>query len=234
MNAQPMEPVELAAAYELVVAKIRRSINLGVYLPGTKLPPERMLAEQVSVSRTTLREAIRVLEGEGYVVSRRGVTGGITVVDRKHTQPQLRRLLTERFDEYQEFLDFRLAVECAAARLAAVRRTKSDLKRLAEALDAMDPGQTPAVFNSFDTAFHLGIVDTARNSIMRRTIEDARAEMWIPVAEYSQHVLPTAVAHHQEIYAAIKDKDPDRAAESVAAHIESVREDMIDIVKRNA
>ena len=71
-----MERVELSPAYELVVECIRRAIHIGTYIPGDKLPPERLLAEHLGVSRTTLREAVRVLASEGYVESRRGAHGG--------------------------------------------------------------------------------------------------------------------------------------------------------------
>jgi len=56
-------PIEASAMYERVVDRIHRAIHLGQLLPGDKLPPERVLAEQLKVSRVTLREALRVLEG---------------------------------------------------------------------------------------------------------------------------------------------------------------------------
>ena len=90
-----IEPIDFAAAYEVVTERIRRAIHIGSYLPGDKLPPERMLAQQLGVSRTTVREAIRVLEGEGYVVSRRGASGGILVLDQAENEERIRPLLTE-------------------------------------------------------------------------------------------------------------------------------------------
>src|SRR5712691_7348558 len=78
-EAPPMERIEPSPVYELVVERIRRAIHIGTYVPGDRLPPERALAEQLGVSRTTVREAIRVLEGQGYVETRRGSTGGLTV-----------------------------------------------------------------------------------------------------------------------------------------------------------
>src|SRR5262245_21338895 len=59
--------IEKPAAYELVVNQLKRAIHLGSYVPGDKLPPERALAEQLGVSRVTTREALRVLQGEGYI-----------------------------------------------------------------------------------------------------------------------------------------------------------------------
>ncbi len=88
-EAPPMKRIEPSPVYELVVERIRRAIHIGSYVPGDRLPPERALAEQLGVSRTTVREAIRVLEGEGYVESRRGATGGVILLDRGQTEERL-------------------------------------------------------------------------------------------------------------------------------------------------
>ena len=71
-----MEPILKIAMHEIVANQLRRAIHRGDYMPGDRLPSERDLATRLEVSRETLREAIRMLEGEGYVVSRRGAKGG--------------------------------------------------------------------------------------------------------------------------------------------------------------
>src|SRR5258708_35116557 len=96
-----------------------------------------MLAQQLGVSRTTVREAIRVLEGEGYVVSRRGARGGIIVLDQAENEERIRPLLAEKLPEIEETFDYRIAVEGAAARLAADRRTDADLATPMEAYDVI-------------------------------------------------------------------------------------------------
>ena len=78
-DARPLEPVAAVPAHELVLAQLRRSIHLGHFGAGDRLPPERELARQLGVSRTTVREAVRVLEGEGLVEIKRGSSGGISV-----------------------------------------------------------------------------------------------------------------------------------------------------------
>ena len=121
-----LDPVTPVPAYELVLEQLRRSLDQGHFAPGDKLPPERDLARQLGVSRTTLREAVRVLEGEGAVEVRRGSTGGI-VVRQRIQRPAQRRA---RMREFDEIIDFRLAVEPMAARLAAERRTKAEIAAL--------------------------------------------------------------------------------------------------------
>ncbi len=212
--------------YGLVVEQVRRAIHMGTYVPGDKLPPERELAKHLGVSRTTVREAIRVLEGEGYVETRRGATGGVTVLDRGQTEQRAGRLIKESMSELMQVIDFRLAVECRAVRLATERRTEEDLAKLTAAFTSMEPGQETARFRAADSAFHLGIAEAARNSWMRKAIEDARAAMWVPLDRYADHVFVTAQAHHAQILQGLNDRDADAAEQAVAAHIETTRRDL--------
>lgn len=122
-DARSLEPVAAVPAHELVLLQLRRSIHLGHFGAGDRLPPERELARQLGVSRTTVREAVRVLEGEGLVEIKRGSAGGISVRPQSPAPAELRR----RLREFEEIIEFRLAVEPMAARLAAQRRTRSDI-----------------------------------------------------------------------------------------------------------
>jgi GntR family transcriptional regulator, transcriptional repressor for pyruvate dehydrogenase complex len=225
-NGVSVERVATPATYELVSEQIRRAIHIGTYLPGDKLPAERQLAEQMGVSRTTIREALRVLEGEGYVESRRGATGGIVVLDQSASEERIRPVVVARLAEFEELFDFRLAVEGAAARLAALRRTETDLNHLLKSLDAMEQGWQTARFRAADSAFHLGIADAARNRFMRQAIEDARARMWIPIDSHVDMVFRTANRHHSEILEAIRRRDPDAAEAAAVAHLKTARRDL--------
>jgi DNA-binding FadR family transcriptional regulator len=75
-------PVRGGNAFEITVARLAQAIKLGLVAEGERLPAERELAEQLKVSRVTLREAIRALREAGYLESRRGRTGGTFVVSR--------------------------------------------------------------------------------------------------------------------------------------------------------
>jgi len=167
-----IEAVDLVSAHQVVTERLRHAIHIGTYLPGDKLPPERMLAQQLGVSRMTVREAVRVLRAEGYVSSRRGSAGGITVLDQAEDSKRLRQALLGRMDELDDNFEFRIAVEGAAARLAAQRRTKDDLARLREAHFELEQGRETARFRAADNVFHLAIADAAKNRFMRQAIEN--------------------------------------------------------------
>jgi GntR family transcriptional regulator, transcriptional repressor for pyruvate dehydrogenase complex len=221
-----IEPIDFAAAYEVVTERIRRAIHIGSYVPGDKLPPERALAQQLGVSRTTVREAIRVLEGEGYVVSRRGASGGIIVLDQAENEERIRPLLAEKLPEIEETFDYRIAVEGAAARLAADRRTDEDLAILQDAYEVMRSDRETQRFRAADNAFHLAIADAARNRLMRQAIEDARAATWVPIDRLIDRVFLTANRHHKQILEAIAGRDPDAAQKAVVDHLETARRDL--------
>src|SRR5258707_2208214 len=116
-----IERIEHVPVDGLVVVQLRRGIHSGSFVPGDKFPRERELSKQLGVSRASVREAIRVLEGEGYVETRRGASGGIIVLDRAQTEDRLAEVIRTRLPEIEQAIDFRLAVECSAAPLAAVR-----------------------------------------------------------------------------------------------------------------
>ena len=97
-----MQRVEPAAAHALVVEQLRRAVHIGSYVPGDRLPSERALAEQLGVSRATVREAIRVLREEGYVESRRGARGGLVVLDQGQNEERMRPVVRARLAEFRE------------------------------------------------------------------------------------------------------------------------------------
>jgi DNA-binding FadR family transcriptional regulator len=225
--------VRAAATYELVVEEIRRAIYLGRFLPGDKLPSERDLANQMGVSRTTIREAIRKLEGERLISVRRGATGGIQVL----TQTQMSKAQIEAYMETQRNVidsvcEFRLANECAAASLAAERRTEQHLKRLAKALanmgalcmgEARERVSSIALFWAADSEFHLTIGQASMNELLLKAVEDGRAAMFLPVGRVFTRLADSANDHHEELFEAIKSRSPERAAASMRDHIEATR-----------
>jgi DNA-binding FadR family transcriptional regulator len=229
-----LDPVIPVAAYELVLEQLRRSIDEGHFAPGDKLPPERDLARQLGVSRTTLREAVRVLEGERAVEVRRGSAGGI-IVRQEAAQPGR---LRQRLKEFDEIIDFRLAVEPMAARLAAARRTKSEIAALARALGRLDQLAAHAAEGRFgdwlraDSEYHVLIGKAARNRRLLEAIERSRAGMFNPVGAVWGRLERAAHAQHAEIFEAIAARDGTRAAAAMTSHIEGTRADVARVARR--
>jgi DNA-binding FadR family transcriptional regulator len=229
-------PISPVAAHELAIEQIKRCIQLGLFLPGEKLPPERMLAERLSVSRSTLREAIGVLRAAGYLSVRRGAAGGLIVHDAHVEDPaELRVWIRTQRAHLNELLDYRLVIEGAAAEFAARRRTGEDLARLEAALQRMDRSKDAALaqaeaaaeFNAADTVYHLEIAAAARNGMLRKAVEDIRREMYLPFGGFFVRTRTDADAYHRNIYEAIFDRDDARAGEMMRRHIDLTRKAII-------
>jgi GntR family transcriptional repressor for pyruvate dehydrogenase complex len=182
-------PLVVAPAYAVVVEHLRRAIHLGQYAPGDKLPPERTLAPQLGVSRVTLREALRVLEGERYVKIRRGATGGVTVLGSTESRGELRARVRASRSQIEALLEFRLVNEQLAARRAAERATPEDLAALEATLVAIRASADIGSFRQADSAFHLRIAAAADFDLLRRAVEEARVALFLPLDALEYEVM---------------------------------------------
>lgn len=235
-NTRALGPVAAIPAHELVLTQLRRSIHLGHFGAGDRLPPERELARLLGVSRTTVREAVRVLEGEGLVEIRRGSSGGISVRPQSLGRAELRR----RLREFEEIIEFRLAVEPMAARLAAQRRTKSDIAALRKAfaqlaaIAATGAEGTVSDWVRADGAYHLLIARMSRNARLVTAIEEARAGMFLPIGAVFGRLESRAHAMHKELQEAIIAGEPERAAAAMTAHVQATFADVRNLVGSEA
>ncbi|MCW2620749.1 MAG: GntR family transcriptional regulator [Frankiales bacterium] len=237
-----LTPVRQIAAHELVLDQMRRSMELGQFRPGDRLPSERDLAEMLDVSRTTVRAAVAVLEREGLISVRRGRGGGFIVQAPKYDAAEARRLMRQNKVAIRDAFDYRIVVESGAARIAAERRRSADLSELrllltqmAEALRASLSDQTPqrvSEFQTLDSALHLGIARATQNEHLLDAVADARRKMWLPVGAIFGRLEANANDHHDRIVDAIADRDGDLAAATMAEHIIGTRETIEAWLKR--
>ena len=179
-----MRPLVTPSAYAAVVERIRRALALGVLLPGERLPAERALAEELGVSRVTVREALRVLQGEGLLVTKRG-SGG-TIVSPTLTSWGANGEYDKRMTEVFEL---RLAVETMAARLAADRVTQQDTARLEECQRALEAAGDVHAFRRADSEFHLAVARISGNGMLSNVVEDVRAAVSSRLDQYDFAVI---------------------------------------------
>lgn len=225
-QAGALEPVSVPSAAEVVVAQLIRAIQLGRFLPGDQLPPEREFAVQLGVSRVTLRAALQSLEMTGLLErARRGSGGGALVVAAAAHADAGQQALREHLEEVCEF---RVACESAAAELAAARRSATQLDQLREAIAALDGELTPGAFRAADNDFHLGIADAAGNRLLRNAVEDARAAMFGPLQAIDfELVVRSAVEQHRRILEAIAAGDGPTARAAMVGHIRDGQQEVI-------
>ena len=133
-------PVRTANAFEQTVERLGRAIRMGLLAPGQQLPSERDLAQHLALSRSTVREALRVLQESGYLEARRGRGGGTFVCETlpsDEDRPPEDGVRDLRGEELAALLRYRRVLELGAAELAAEHSTAADRERLAELVDEM-------------------------------------------------------------------------------------------------
>lgn len=150
-------PVHPPTTFEETVERLGTAIRLGLLPPGTRLPPERELADQLSISRSTLRQALTTLVQSGHLISLRGRAGGTFVAE----EPPLGQDAEgpPLGGEARAVLDYRVVVETGATVLAAERVGEDDLERLDRLTEHMSTtqGATFEVYRRADVRFHIGL-----------------------------------------------------------------------------
>lgn len=222
-----MHPIRRSTVHQLVEERLKRAIHLGDYLPGDRLPSERELANRLAVSRVTLREAIKSLEAKGYVVTRRGATGGLTVTTLRRPVERFRRAIGTDLRYVDELFAFRRAIEGGAARLAASNRSADDLARIGETVGRLTDGIAIDKFRKADSDFHRAVARASRNRHFVRAIEDARDATFLLVSGTDYKIILSSTRDgHRAILDAIEAGDATRAEAAMIAHLEESRGEM--------
>lgn len=214
------QPVQPPTAFEQTVERLATAIKLGLLKPGDQLPPERELADQLQISRTTLRQALTALTQSGHVTSARGRHGGTFVADPLPIAPRPRRAATE--DEMRSMLDFRLAAETGAVIRAAERATDADLKRLLSLTDQMADAQEFENYRRADMLFHVGLAEAARSPRLVEAMTQAHSELdeAIGLVPHPPEVLNRSNRQHRAIVAQLGKRDALAAVRLIREHLE--------------
>lgn len=191
-------------------------------VPGERFPTERELARQLSVSRTSIRQAMVVLQALGFVDVRHGE--GIFLRRTRGFGESLPKLL-ERRRRLPDVLEAREALETKLAELAALRRDEADLAGMAAALRTMEEEiRNGQIGSNGDAAFHHRIAVAARSSVISRLMD----EMAEAVDETRMESLsepgrpPRSLEAHNRILAAIRQRSPELAGKAMRSHLEQV------------
>jgi GntR family transcriptional repressor for pyruvate dehydrogenase complex len=221
-----------------ITEQIERLIVEGQLTPGDALPSERDLAQQLGVSRPSLREALLVLESRGLVQAKRGGGFGVTDVTGPTITDPLVHLLQRHPSTIDDVLELRHGLECVAAYFAAIRATDADAKRLREMSAAMKKRRNvrdPFEDADLDVDFHMAIAEASHNvalvHVMRGLFNLMRSNMI-----RSREVLyrqPENVAlldeQHAEIVKAIVARDHDAARAAANLHLSFIQNSLREI-----
>lgn len=213
------QAVAVTRLYRMIADQIAGRIQAGDFPHGGRLPSERELAEQLQVSRASIREALIALEIEGYVEVRVG-SGVFVTASRDDAAPA-----SAPQDEIGPFdlLEARMLIEPECAALAAQQGTEAQLAAIRKAHEGMSLTDTPGLH---DREFHRAIAAACGNAALASSV----AHLWdlslaSPVfsrmQDYFVNTKVWAVAHaeHQRILTAILARDPIRARHAMHAHL---------------
>lgn len=226
------QPVSVQRLYRMIANQIKTQIQSGVYNPGERLPSERELADILTVSRPSVREALIALEIEGYVDVRVGSGVFVTRPNENVRVPGAQHGEVTVFSNVadvgaHELLDARVLVEPVCAELAAKNATAAQIAAMETAMLALPSSGLPSQHN--DT-FHLTIAESCGNVALTSTV----LHLW-KLGENSaifnklnQHFVGDEVwqiAHleHVSLFRAIQKRKPLAARRAMHLHLENIR-----------
>ena len=229
------EKVQTRKVYMEIVEQIQNLIKEGKLKPGDKLPPERILAEKLGVSRPPLREAISALEILGIIESRGGKGNFIKNTFNSTSYAQRLKEL-EKEESPFELLEARKVVETEIAGLAAEKASSEDIKEIEEALNRMRNALSdiPRAME-FDRQFHVAIAKAAHNSILFQMMnflaDGLKESLWVNIKEKSW-ALPghpqKYLEEHTKLLEAIKKGDKKLARRTMHTHLADVEVDLLE------
>ena len=221
-KSQMFKPIKKAKVYEEIVAKIKDLVEKGRFKSGDQLPVERELAEVFRVSRSSVREALRSLESQGFIESRQG--DGTYIASQpieSLLSPLASVILTEK-DDQMELFEMRRMIEPDLAYLAAERATEEEIEMMAEVLDLQEEqiarGESA---KDVDKNFHYIMARAAKNKALLRITDNIidllaeSREQYLQVEGRPQK----SILRHRKVLEAIRARDPERAEKCMLEHL---------------
>lgn len=204
-----------------VLELFKRLIAEGVLSPGDRLPPERELAEMVGVSRSSLRQALKVLVNMGVITQRVGSGTRLNPAAATILTEPLQFLILLDGITFEELMEARLIVEPKLAARAAERATTDDIKAMKRAITRMEENASDASqFVASDLEFHQAVYNAAGNrvcatlfTVIHQSLEELVRFTYV-LTEPER-----TIRFHRRVFAAIRRKDPEAAHLRMVEHL---------------
>ena len=211
-----------------IVNQVKALISEGRLKPGDRLPPERDLVKEFSVSRPSLREALNTLVAMGFLEIK-GKRTFIKSIASESMQNPLSLLIKADIQKLFDLIEVRKAIETWGAFHAAQRATEEDIDQLRNIIDEMKKAfEAGRSWEKQDADFHLGIAQATHNTIQTHvmsTIYDLLRESVAKIFRDRAKV-KKLLDHHQRIFNAIKNHSPDNARERILEHLNYVESEV--------
>ncbi len=217
--------VHVPKAADVLAERLREQILSGRLPEGAQLPAERELVEQTGLGRSSVREALRVLENQGLISKRLGRNGGSLIrrPDRSAIESSIDLFIRGQKLRFRSLLETREAIEPASARLAALHRTEEDLLALGEAHRQLEAAYADIPsFLVANVRWHLAVVAASHNELLIAFMTAISQAMHAgtDLQDFnSEDVRTITTKAHRRIFEAIRDRDPDAARRRMERHV---------------
>jgi GntR family transcriptional repressor for pyruvate dehydrogenase complex len=228
-GAATFSPIRKLRAFEEIIVQLQDMIVRGELRPGDHLPNERSLSEMLGVSRPSLREALRVLEGLEIIVVRTGVGAASGSVINQEAGGALSKVLRLHLAlghfTADELIEIRRVLESWSVRTAAAHRTDQQLGEMESLVQAMEARRDdPARYLELDAQFHVAIATAAGNMLLTRLMEALRDPIVHQIIDLTawadwRDVVARATADHRRLLEAIAARDADEAETAMRHHL---------------
>ena len=212
-------PVQSTTAFEEALERLGTAIKLGLLPPGTRLPAERDLCEQLGIARSTLRQALTALVQSGHLHALRGRGGGTFVADALPvTGPPSPAVLAD----WRDRCDVRLSVELGVALLAAERADAEAVATLSGHVEAMASSLDDfTVYRRADVRFHVGLAEATGSNALVAAMTEAQGSMTdlISYIAHPPEVLAWSNAQHARIVDCIESREAGLAVRIMTDHL---------------
>ncbi|MDB4297667.1 FadR family transcriptional regulator [Flavobacteriaceae bacterium] len=213
---------------EQSVEILKDFIMEGKLKSGDFLPPEMELCKQLGIGRSTLREAVKILELQGFVKKRHGV--GVMVVEESYqaASDMLSLMLKRTNSSLLDIVETRNVIEIKTAELAALHATEDNLLAIEEHLKIMqNPNSTKEEYVVADVHFHIEIAKASKNTVLYFILDTILQPLLEDVVIDTTKELDRpeiTLKLHEHIYKAIKSKDAARAVNAMQKHLVATKE----------
>jgi GntR family transcriptional regulator, transcriptional repressor for pyruvate dehydrogenase complex len=222
-----LKQLNVPKAADVLAEVLREKILKGELKEGTDLPAERELGGQAGVSRATVREALRILEGEGLIETRLGRHGGSAVA--RPSGAQIERsvgiFIRGQRIRFEAVLETRAAIEPSSARFAALHRNEADLQELERCHALLQQYSRDGDLDGYVKAnldWHVQVVKASHNELLIAFISAVSQSVYIEtdLEGFNSKDVRNAVIHaHQRVMDAIRERDGDAAARRMERHV---------------
>lgn len=234
-----LTPMQVPKASDVLADDLRERILRGDFPEGTALPPERELVVQTRMSRTTVREALRILEVQGLVKIRTGRAGGAFVQrpGEESVASSVDLVIRGQQIRMSALLETREALEPSCAELAARHRTEDDLEVLDRANEAMVAEDAPlADFLQANIDWHVAVATATHNELLSGFMLAISRAIYAATddsAFIDIKVRRATATAHRSVTRAIRDQDPEAAARRMKRHVHTYAEAVSAVEERN-